>query len=137
MDTAKFYARYTATAPMEENIAKWNASKRAKYLAELEPNSAEGWTLYYVSLEVGALGWIPPSFMHVTRQQPQWRRILRNGTQVNGPNIWRSWSQIWPKVGRYIMFHWRLGLSDGYRQVLCTLHGNSPNGGEYCEMERK
>jgi hypothetical protein len=56
------------TAPMEENIASRNYNKRAKYLAELIPNLAKGWTLHYLSLEVGARGWIPPSFMTVLRK---------------------------------------------------------------------
>jgi hypothetical protein len=56
------------TAPMEENIAAWNAKKRAKYTAELAPNLAKGWSLHILSLEVGARGWIPPAFTQVLRQ---------------------------------------------------------------------
>jgi hypothetical protein len=54
------------TAPMEENIQKWNKIKKDKY-ASLEPDSKE-WKMHTLVLEVGTRGWIPPSFGHCLRR---------------------------------------------------------------------
>ena len=47
------------TAPMDDNVYKWHKVKTEKY--RLDTTEAVGWTFHDCSLEVGALGWIPPS----------------------------------------------------------------------------
>jgi hypothetical protein len=50
------------TSPVEENIEHWHKEKHAKYKKELVPNRNKGWTIELCIVEVGAKGWIPPSF---------------------------------------------------------------------------
>jgi hypothetical protein len=54
------------TAPMEENVKKWNQIKRNKY-ASLESDSKD-FKVHTLVLEVGTRGWIPPSFGHCLRR---------------------------------------------------------------------
>ena len=54
------------TAPMEENIMKWNHIKKQKY-KDLESDSKD-WEIHTLVLEVGSRGWIPPSFRHSLRK---------------------------------------------------------------------
>lgn len=56
------------TAPLEENIARRHADKLAKYLKELTDNVNDGWELKIVCGEVGAKGWIPPSYVKDLRR---------------------------------------------------------------------
>ena len=65
------------TAPMEENIKKWNQFKRDKY-ASLESDMKD-WNVHILVLEVGSRGWIPPSFGHCLR---------RRGSMPKKLNIW-------------------------------------------------
>jgi hypothetical protein len=50
------------TAPLEENIEAWRLKKKAKYQDEIGPNLQTEWKLMVITLEVGAKGWVPPSF---------------------------------------------------------------------------
>jgi hypothetical protein len=50
------------TAPMEENIASWKSKKLTKYSTELTDNLEPDWNIHISTIEVGARGWIPPSF---------------------------------------------------------------------------
>ena len=54
------------TAPMEENILKWNQTKTKKY-AYLVSDSKD-WTIHTLILEVGSRGWIPLSFKRSLRK---------------------------------------------------------------------
>lgn len=47
------------TSPMDDNVLKWHAEKTKKYRENID--EAQDWTFHDCSLEVGALGWIPPS----------------------------------------------------------------------------
>ena len=46
------------TAPMDDNVDKWHKIKTNKYNDAI---TQEGWTFENLIVEVGALGWIPPS----------------------------------------------------------------------------
>ena len=49
------------TCPLEENITQWHATKTDKY-AELRIEAElKGWKVFFLVVEVGARGWIPPS----------------------------------------------------------------------------
>ena len=48
--------------PLEENIEKWHKDKTEKHIKELGDNMQPGWELKFVCGEVGAKGWVPPSF---------------------------------------------------------------------------
>ena len=50
------------TCPMEENIEKWHTTKTEKYREMVTEAKSNGWTFYSIVLEVGARGWVPPSF---------------------------------------------------------------------------
>ena len=41
---------------------KWHTAKPIKYEEEIRPNLLPGWTLHVVAGEVGAKGWVPPTF---------------------------------------------------------------------------
>ena len=47
------------TAPMDDNVQKWHGIKKSKYRNAVQP--VQGWTFHDLDLEVGALGWVPPS----------------------------------------------------------------------------
>ena len=51
------------TSPMDENVAKWHNEKSAKYRSSIE--DVKDWEFVDMAVEIGALGWIPPS---VTKQ---------------------------------------------------------------------
>ena len=53
---------------MEENIASRRQPKKSKYEDEIRPNLKQGWKLYVFTIEVGAKGWIPPSFGNSLRR---------------------------------------------------------------------
>jgi hypothetical protein len=50
------------TTPIEENVAYWHKEKHRKYTEELLPNRHKDWKIDLCIIEVGAKGWIPPSF---------------------------------------------------------------------------
>jgi hypothetical protein len=50
------------TAPMEENIEKRHKEKIDKYEKSIGHNLNKGWSLHIVAGEVGARGWVPPTF---------------------------------------------------------------------------
>ena len=47
------------TSPMDDNVMKWHAKKTEKYRKMVA--KVEGWRFFDLAVEVGALGWIPPS----------------------------------------------------------------------------
>jgi hypothetical protein len=47
------------TAPMDDNVDKWHTIKQAKYRDAV--SNVHDWTFHDLDIEVGALGWIPPS----------------------------------------------------------------------------
>jgi hypothetical protein len=47
------------TSPMDDNVMMWHAKKTEKYRKMVA--KVEGWKFFDFSVEVGALGWIPPS----------------------------------------------------------------------------
>ncbi len=55
------------TAPMDDNVLKWHAEKTSKYRSNIAEAEADGWSFHDCSLEVGALGWIPPSNWKILR----------------------------------------------------------------------
>lgn len=64
---AKICIVWELTAPLEENIEKRHASKTAKYQRELVDNGQAGWTIHIVCGEIGAKGWVPPTFTNDLR----------------------------------------------------------------------
>ncbi len=56
------------TSPMEENIEKWHGKKVTKYRNWFEEDGNKDWTVWQLVLEVGARGWVPPSFAHQLRR---------------------------------------------------------------------
>jgi hypothetical protein len=55
------------TAPMEENISQWHKIKTDKYNS-LRFADANDWRVHTLTLEVGARGFIPPSFRTCLRK---------------------------------------------------------------------
>jgi hypothetical protein len=53
------------TSPMDDNVFKWHMTKRTKYSDKV--SHVQGWTFFDLALEVGALGWIPPSTKHLLK----------------------------------------------------------------------
>ena len=51
------------TAPMDDNVVKWHKKKSHKYRSSVA--DVKDWKFVDMAIEIGALGWIPPS---VTRQ---------------------------------------------------------------------
>ena len=47
------------TAPMDDNVGNWHVTKESKYRQMVSDIS--DWTFHHLAVEVGALGWIPPS----------------------------------------------------------------------------
>ena len=57
------------TCPMDENIAAWHLRKTTKYMKEfLDALKKIGWTVFDLSIEVGAQGWVPPSTFKLLRK---------------------------------------------------------------------
>ena len=56
------------TAPLEENIESRHSTKKRKYTDEVLDNLQPGWKVEIVCIEVGAKGWIPPSFTRDLRK---------------------------------------------------------------------
>ena len=54
------------TSPMDDNVEKWHQIKKDKYRQQVE--SVTDWTFFDLDVEVGALGWIPPSTHSQLRQ---------------------------------------------------------------------
>ena len=50
------------TAPAEENIQTWNTKKTVKYVSDIANQAERDWKVHIFALEVGAKGWIPPSY---------------------------------------------------------------------------
>jgi len=50
---------------LEENIKTWNARKTDKYKSQVAAIAENGWKIDVLALEVGAKGWIPPSFFRL------------------------------------------------------------------------
>jgi hypothetical protein len=56
------------TSPLEENIQSWHSKKLLKYEEDLGDNVQPGWTLHILAGEVGAKGWIPPTYIKDLRR---------------------------------------------------------------------
>jgi hypothetical protein len=56
------------TSPLEENIQSWHSKKLLKYKEDLGDNVQPGWTLHILAGEVGAKGWIPPTYIKDLRR---------------------------------------------------------------------
>jgi hypothetical protein len=60
--SSKICLIWELTCPIEENIESWHTKKLQKYENEIRQNLTRGWTLHIFAGEIGAVGWIPPSF---------------------------------------------------------------------------
>jgi len=56
------------TSPLEENIQAWHSKKTEKYMSEIAAQCNPGWTIDVLAVEVGAKGWIPPSFFRAFKK---------------------------------------------------------------------
>ena len=54
------------TSPMDDNVEKLHTVKKAKYRRQVD--SVKDWTFFDLDIEVGALGWIPPSSHALLRE---------------------------------------------------------------------
>ena len=102
------------TAPLEENIVKWNTKKTEKYQSAIADACEKSWRdqVHVRAVEVGAKGWIPPSFQRTFKWlgfPPKTIRKLRDNCQL----LARKCSYlIWINRHNKVFKPWRLTASD-------------------------
>ena len=93
--SAKICVLIELTAPLEENIPKWNRKKFAKYEEEILQHAASDWNVSCLCIEIGAKGYVPPTVRQHLRRIGVPKKLIKRCLQQAGHMAAKSSYVIW------------------------------------------